>query len=423
MKSFLSLLTMTILFYPIFAQTSYRPGYLISSCSDTIRGLVWFDPQGPNIGGLRFKVTMADKPRSVSLSDILGFGLVNGDTYIRKAVAVEEGGFCEDNSSPPAQGSTITVFLKVLIRGDMLNFFSLKESQRFFISDWRSPGLLRELTAPHSQDVFGSYGSTALDPASDLATNGEKRGYRELLMEYVSPFDSFRHNVEHVPFLEDSLRWVIAHLNTPAHTRYNSCAVAGVKPGLFSFYIGAGLQSNWSTLWLSTTSVIKYRPVFNPCLDATVEIGNGLAGWPVVGKVGAGISFSSLSYSGNIGPTLTLKNYDFTYTIISGRLGLLVPYRQRPDWELLPGVEIAYERSFIKSGRMEKIESGVSSYEGGQNKNIQRGTFALSTQLIVQHRKIGIGCFWTFYKQADELFDGFQMHSHRVGLNFIYRIK
>lgn len=124
-----------ILFYSYcnmsFAQSDYRPGYIIKNSNDTIRGFIDFRGEIINSTQCSFVSKLGDKPTTFLPNDISEYRFNGGKYYITDSIKLG--------------GETKIVFLEFLLRG-IVDLYSFKDilGTHFFIDNKK--GAFVELT-------------------------------------------------------------------------------------------------------------------------------------------------------------------------------------------------------------------------------------------------------------------------------------
>ena len=91
----------------VFAQNEWKPGYILKTQQDTIRGFLLNNSYNENSHGISFRVNKTEQPTTYSPKDIYGYRFKEGKFYISKYV----------------DSNTGRVFLEYLVNGELDLFF------------------------------------------------------------------------------------------------------------------------------------------------------------------------------------------------------------------------------------------------------------------------------------------------------------
>lgn len=111
----------------IYAQSKFEPGYIVTSDSDTTRGIIEYLNWSQNPENILFRDEKLQTEKKLGLNDLLAFG-VHGENYERAVVsrntALINGSAVPENSLPTLE--TDTVFLRKLVAGPK-SFYYLRD--------------------------------------------------------------------------------------------------------------------------------------------------------------------------------------------------------------------------------------------------------------------------------------------------------
>lgn len=112
------------------AQPNYRPGYVVSSTGDTLKGLVNDGTEVKNARQCAFKAAAEEPPRQYGSDQLNGYGFTDGKMYESRRIRVD---------STTAE----TVFVELLVKG-RLSLYHYKVGNHYFAG--KSPEELVKLT-------------------------------------------------------------------------------------------------------------------------------------------------------------------------------------------------------------------------------------------------------------------------------------
>jgi hypothetical protein len=104
MKKVLFLVALLIAASQLFAQSDYRPGFIVNTAGDTLRGWIDYRSGGKNFKTCSFKKEAAGSPVDYSPADIRGYGFTNDKRHLSRTVETPE-------------KVKETVFLEILVGG------------------------------------------------------------------------------------------------------------------------------------------------------------------------------------------------------------------------------------------------------------------------------------------------------------------
>jgi hypothetical protein len=129
MKSFYkALLVLSFLPLITFAQSNYKPGYVVTLKGDTLRGFIDYREWNTNPTSINFKAAIADiKSRTFTPEDVSFFDINGMETYRRYAGPISMDATDKDHLSASLDTSfrQETVFFRVLQKGNNLALYSV----------------------------------------------------------------------------------------------------------------------------------------------------------------------------------------------------------------------------------------------------------------------------------------------------------
>jgi len=123
-KAILAVIVLPTLSY---AQSNYKPGYVVDLKGDTLKGFIDYREWHSNPNSINFKTTIDDaKPHQYTLAEVAFFAINKFETYVRytgpvsmDAIDVGHMAYSRDTSM-----SMVTAFFKVLQKGKNLALYS-----------------------------------------------------------------------------------------------------------------------------------------------------------------------------------------------------------------------------------------------------------------------------------------------------------
>jgi len=216
----------------LFAQSNYKPGYVVTSKGDTVKGFIDYREWDETPLNFSFKqLQTSNKITKYSPSDVRYVNIDNLEsfmTYTGRITmdAVDPNNVRSDNDRDTST-KVVTVFFKVLEKGDRLALYGYKDDvkQRFFIGD--APGfqpqeLVFKVTRTTTENTFQKQlNAFALKYNELTATNGT----------FISRSE----------YSEDNILKIVSRINHIGKTEYNKTHYSGP---IFNLFIGAGVNIN-----------------------------------------------------------------------------------------------------------------------------------------------------------------------------------
>lgn len=126
-----------LLFKSVFSQENFKPGYIISNGSDTIKGFIDYRNWRTNPDKITFKTQLSNVSSGYSDKEIKGFGVAN-EIYVRAAVQIEQStDFVENmDNNPDLILVTDTVFLQLIVQGpkNLYHYINKSVKDQFYVS-------------------------------------------------------------------------------------------------------------------------------------------------------------------------------------------------------------------------------------------------------------------------------------------------
>ena len=139
MKHFNALLAIVILLPLVsLAQSNYKPGYVVASKGDTVRGFIDYQDWGSNPSAISFKSSLTDRnKKEFTRENATAFDITGFADYKRYACSVSMDGTNTSNleSGRDTSFNIETVFLRVLQQGTNLALYTYTDNikTRFYI--------------------------------------------------------------------------------------------------------------------------------------------------------------------------------------------------------------------------------------------------------------------------------------------------
>lgn len=121
------------------AQGNYKPGYIINTSNDTLKGFVDYREWSKNPAIIKFKSTVSAQPENYMVANANGFAIIDLEYYEKFIVPVSKGNVAFDVLSHQLDTtySIDTVFLKNIVNGKYVSLYSFtdKIKTRYYVLD------------------------------------------------------------------------------------------------------------------------------------------------------------------------------------------------------------------------------------------------------------------------------------------------
>lgn len=141
MKFFFNALLAAVLLPTLsFAQSNYKPGYVINLKGDTLKGFINYQEWGANPDAIGFKSSLSDRDsKTLTPSDISYFNITGLDTYQRYSGPISMDATDKDHigSFRDTTSKVAAVFLRAIQKGNNVALYAYTDGlkSRFFIGE------------------------------------------------------------------------------------------------------------------------------------------------------------------------------------------------------------------------------------------------------------------------------------------------
>ena len=214
------------------AQSNYKPGYVVTSKGDTLKGFIDYREWDATPLAVNFKQSASDNTaKKYTPADIAGFGISNIESYRTYTGRISMDPSAPDKVKTEGERDTsfriATVFMKELEKGSRLALYSYKDDikERFFAGD--APGfepkeLVFRVTRTTTENTFQKQ-------LSALALKYNELNYN--LIVYIGRSE----------YTESDIIKIVSMINHLSKSDYDKTHYSG--PAL-NFFIGAGVNIN-----------------------------------------------------------------------------------------------------------------------------------------------------------------------------------
>jgi len=244
-KAILAVILLPLLSY---AQSNYKPGYVVNLKGDTLKGFIDYREWHSNPNSISFKTSLADaKPNPYTPAEITSFSINKLEAYISytgpvsmDATDVDHIAYSRDTSS-----SIVTAFFRVLQKGKNLALYSYTDGlkSRFFIAE--APGYtIKEL----GYKLYYNYNGNDVNGQKGVTVN--ENTYMKQLFALANKYgvedNNLQWDIEHAGYNKDDLLKIVSKINHFSKEDY--AKENAVKGPAFNLFVGAGLNiNNFST--------------------------------------------------------------------------------------------------------------------------------------------------------------------------------
>lgn len=227
-----------------YAQSNYKPGYVVNLKGDTLKGFIDYREWNIDPEAIDFKTLLTDKnPKKFGPSDISYFNITGLDEYQQYSGQIsmditekDHLGYSRDTTYTTATG-----FFKVLQKGNNLALYSYTDGlkTRFFIGE--APGyspkeLVYRLYYNYSGDnVNGQKGVTVNE-------NTYMKQLFALANKYSVLNDDLQREIERADYRRDDLLSVVSKINHISNDEFKKSV--GSKGPIYNLFVSAGVNIN-----------------------------------------------------------------------------------------------------------------------------------------------------------------------------------
>ncbi|WP_426670766.1 hypothetical protein ACPPVU_05945 [Mucilaginibacter sp. McL0603] len=340
MKSFYkALLVLSFLPLITFAQSNYKPGYVVTLKGDTLRGFIDYREWNTNPTSINFKTAIADtKPRTLTPEDVSFFDINGMETYRCYAGPISMDATDKDHLSASLDTNfrQETVFFRVLQKGNNLALYAYIDNlkARFYIGegpDYSPTELIYR--------VYHVYG-TMIHPE-----NTYMKQLFALANKYQVLDSGLQWDIEHAGYNKDGMLDIVSKINhiskadkkklggnAPAFNLFLSAAVniTNFSTVTGSSFYNAGGRSNTSYLPAASFGINIFANPNTRRLQFRVEVGvaqgqfNSLYKLQVSPYIPFKASFNETAFS--IAPQVIYNFYNGDNLKVYGGLGVSINY-------------------------------------------------------------------------------------------------
>jgi len=261
----------------LFAQSNFKPGYVVDLKGDTTRGYIDYREWSYSPISINFKITLAEKEaKRLGIGDIAAFELTGLDAYRRYNGPITMDDPYHANEGRDTSTKAGAFFLEVLQQGPNVTLYSYTDDlkPRFFIQE--PGGRVSEL-------IYRSY--LAADETSpgggkkQVVENGYFRQLSIVADKYHLLDGSMQGEIRHADYYKQNLLKIVSRINGVSKARYKE--KYDEKTHIDFFVSGA-------------VDLVNIKPY------ATYAAAGGISASPTVPEISAGINMWADKHTGRI---------------------------------------------------------------------------------------------------------------------------
>lgn len=245
MRKFLRILLPAILLPALsYAQSNYKPGFIVDLKGDTLNGFIDYREWNSNPDAIDFKtaVTARDSKRFTP-ADISYFNITGLESYVRHSGPISMDATDRDHISTFRDTSfrQATVFFKVLQKGHNLTLYSYADNlkQRFYIGeapDYAPKELVYRLYYNYSGDNTNSQKGVTVNE------NTYMKQLFALANKYEVLNDGTQWDIEHAAYNSDDILKIVRQINHISKADFGKTNAA--HGPVYNLFISAGVNIN-----------------------------------------------------------------------------------------------------------------------------------------------------------------------------------
>ncbi len=260
-----------ILLLPVFsfAQSNFKPGYVVTLKGDTIRGLIDYREWSSTPTSINFKTSATDNVRKYSDQEIRYFNISGLESYVQYTGAISMD-FTDVNRLPTARDTSqreATVLFKIMQKGDNVVLYSYTDDvkTRFYISE-----------APDYKPIPLVY--RIYQNNDGIVENTYMKQLYGLANKYGVLDNNLQRDIEHMSYNSDAMLDIVSHINHISKT--DNKKMNDTKGPAYNWFVGAGVNINTISSQRGT-SYSQGGGVSNTSLGPQASIGTNIFVNPV----------------------------------------------------------------------------------------------------------------------------------------------
>jgi len=341
---------------PLFtiAQSNYKPGYIVTTKGDTLKGYINYKEWGTNPKSITFKSTLNDKDiHNYDTENLTSFNVIGLESYKLYSGPISTDATDPNRISTGRDSSfkVDNVFLKVLFRGQKITLYVYNDSKRRFYISGNSNYAPYEL-------IYRTYlnGDRTNEGERTIIEAGYKRQLLMLAQQYKMLNDDINTEIRQADYTDADLENVVSQIDGVSKSEYKK--KQSDRAGI-NFYIGGGV--NFTSIQAGGDYASAGGKNYNST-PFTGVIGLNVLLTPNTGRLAirAEISATSFQYRSNyvnkISPYV-LVHYSFDVLSLTFTPQIIYNVYNTPNFKIYGGIGVDFN-SYKYSNKIFKSEDG-----------------------------------------------------------------
>jgi len=224
-----------ILVLPVFsfAQSNFKPGYIVTLKGDTIRGLIDFREWSANPTSIDFKASPTDKTQKYTDQELRYFDITGYESYVQYTgpISMDFTDLDHIGSARDTSQREATVFFKIMQKGNNVVLYSYTDDikTRFYISE-----------APDYKPIPLVY--RIYRNSDGIVENTYMKQLYALANKYGVLDNGMQWDIEHMTYNSDAMLEIVSRINHISKADLKKTSAN--KGPAFNFFVGAGVNIN-----------------------------------------------------------------------------------------------------------------------------------------------------------------------------------
>jgi len=242
MKCFKLLLTLTLFPIILFAQSNFKPGYVVTLKGDTIKGFIDYQEWNICPDTIKFKKSIEGERLFYGVNDINFFNIDGVDEYKRSTVSISNAEI-DPNKIDYLKDTTFrtaTVFLRVMQQGSKVALYSYTDEikVRYYVGegpDFTPKELIFQTYLNRNYDNSVDFGNNVSRTITENTFRKQLNEIAQRLNQLTDKLMVYIHNLE---YNEDDMMKIVSKLNQIDKTKLEK---EHTRPS-YQFLVGVGLN-------------------------------------------------------------------------------------------------------------------------------------------------------------------------------------
>ena len=410
MKKILPLLLLLVVLFPcaLFAQSNFKPGYILKTNGDTVKGYINYREWNLSPKKIEFKSSPNDNNiTSYQPSQIKAFGITDIDKYISYIgrVSVDDNTFPDLPAKLDTTTRTDTLFLQLIYQGTPLSLLVQRDAQkfRFFVKENET----HPVELKYHQYYADARQVTSISPYTGLLNR---------LANKYNPSSGIHTTIEHSRFSSTSLANVIKQINNDDNK------ISPGSAGTVGSRFFAGVALNRTTTEFSAENPFSEVPSssYTPRINVGFDFFPNKYTQRLFFRTELGFSAINPSFK-KAGPAV-VYGYSFKQYTISLTPQLIYNLYNKDNFKAYLGAGVVLNNSINTNGSR-TIE--IYGTPNNSTTNYELKSFWLGYQLqagVIVNRRINI---YASYSPAITQYTNYVLFeikntSYSVGINYLF---